>query len=469
MPALRNGYLYQKVTGGVWYVRWMIDGKVFVRSTGETAKKAAEARRRQIMAPFVVGSELDMLQNVAGRISGQQAELTRIDEQEHPPLKIADAWEAYEQTSKRPDSGEGTLAMYKGQWSRFSQWSEARYPKACLRDVDEVRAQAYADDLAKAKFSANTFNKHLGLLALVFRSLAREGRIGINPWDGIQRKRAAAHSRRELTIEELRRVCQTATGELRTLLAIGLYSGLRLGDASTLRWAEVDMERGEIRRIPNKTGRHNPKPVIVPLHPTLAAFLAETPKNRRSGPVLPDMSARYEARRDDVTSQIQRHLWNCGIACHAPGSGWQIETDEKGNTSKTAAGNLKLKNTGKPAVLEVGFHSLRHSFVSLCRSANVPLSVVESIVGHSSPAMTRHYTHVGEEAAKSAVNMLPDLTDDAAAVKVAKQVAGKTVRQIGDGKGGMEEVARLAKELTVANLEATRTALLALAKGCNKG
>lgn len=28
--------------------------------------------------------------------------------------------------------------------------------------------------------------------------------------------------------------------------------------------------------------------------------------------------------------------------------------------------------------------------------------------GHSSPAMTRHYTHVGDEAARAAVGMLPE-------------------------------------------------------------
>jgi integrase len=43
--------------------------------------------------------------------------------------------------------------------------------------------------------------------------------------------------------------------------------------------------------------------------------------------------------------------------------------------------------TGKRAVVEIGFHSLRHSFVSMCRTSNVPLAVVESIVGHSNPAM----------------------------------------------------------------------------------
>ena len=67
----------------------------------------------------------------------------------------------------------------------------------------------------------------------------------------------------------------------------------------------------------------------------------------------------------------------------------------------------KNVHTGRRAVVEVGFHSLRHSFVSRCRQANAPLSVVEAIVGHSSPAMTRHYTHVGELAAAVAVGALP--------------------------------------------------------------
>ncbi len=67
---------------------------------------------------------------------------------------------------------------------------------------------------------------------------------------------------------------------------------------------------------------------------------------------------------------------------------------------------------GQRATCEVGFHSLRHSFVSLCRAANAPLSVVESLVGHNSPAMTRHYTHTGEAAAIDAVSGLPAVLGD---------------------------------------------------------
>jgi hypothetical protein len=54
---------------------------------------------------------------------------------------------------------------------------------------------------------------------------------------------------------------------------------------------------------------------------------------------------------------------------------------------------------------------LRYSFVSTCRRADAPLAVVESLVGHSTPAMTRHYTDVGDEAARRAIGALPSMLD----------------------------------------------------------
>ena len=35
------------------------------------------------------------------------------------------------------------------------------------------------------------------------------------------------------------------------------------------------------------------------------------------------------------------------------------------------------------------------------------MPVVQSIVGHGSPAITRHYVHIGESAARQAINALP--------------------------------------------------------------
>ena len=58
---------------------------------------------------------------------------------------------------------------------------------------------------------------------------------------------------------------------------------------------------------------------------------------------------------------------------------------------------------------EATFHSLRHTFVSFAANAGVPLHIVQSIVGHESTAMTRHYYHENLGALRSAVSAIPAL------------------------------------------------------------
>jgi integrase len=144
-----------------------------------------------------------------------------------------------------------------------------------LRSVTEEQAEAYAADLTASKMTGATFNHHISFLKLAWRVLRKKAKLDRNPWADIAMKRIITNGRRELTIEELRTVCGAATGEMRTLFALGLYTGMRRGDCATLRWCEVDLVRGIIRRVPNKTARRNPKPVLVPLHPTLRAMLTE--------------------------------------------------------------------------------------------------------------------------------------------------------------------------------------------------
>lgn len=57
-----------------------------------------------------------------------------------------------------------------------------------------------------------------------------------------------------------------------------------------------------------------------------------------------------------------------------------------------------------------GLHSFRHTFVSFCANAGVPLAVVSEIVGHGNPAMTRHYSHISIESKQTAISSLPQLS-----------------------------------------------------------
>lgn len=396
MKTKPDRYLLKR--GNNFYCSWRHDGKLLTRALRDangqpiTTVEAARKARDEFMRPFTASTEAKVLEELTAKLQGRKAEIAKWEDEQHPPSSIGQTWSDFLASPNRPDTGESTLRQYEFQWQAFADWMKEKHPDILtLRDVSKEIAEEYASSLNHGKFSPSTYNKHLNLLTLVFRVVKHKAKLTGNPWEEIQRKRLVTNSRRELTIDELRNVCQAATGELKTLLALGLYSGLRLGDCATLRWGEVDLPRGMIRRIPNKTARRNSKPVIVPVHPVLSEMLSETPLKKRGEYVLPEMAALYNHRTDMVTDLVQNHFKTCGIKLHKPGTGMD----------------------GKRAVIEVGFHSLRHSFVSMCREANAPLAVVESIVGHSNPAMTRHYTHVGELAAGRAIALLPSVTGEA--------------------------------------------------------
>jgi integrase len=190
----------------------------------------------------------------------------------------------------------------------------------------------------------------------------------------------------------------------------------------------VDLRRGIIRRIPNKTARRNPKPVIIPIHPVLRGMLSTLPTESRGEHVLPKTAHTYLNHRRMLVQEIQDHFKSCGLQVHKTG----------------------VANRQQP-VIEVGFHSLRHTFVSLCRESNAPLAVVEAIVGHSNPSMTRHYTHIGEVAAGRAVAALPSVIED--------EKPGRTM----DQQTPLHQAIAIAQGMTAANWQLKRAEILALA------
>ena len=228
-----------------------------------------------------------------------------------------------------------------------------------------------------------------------------KARLVCNPWEKVKKREVIEHTRRELTLEELANVCGSVTGEMRTLFAVGVYTGLRLGDCALLDWGEVDLVRRRICLIPRKTKRHaHGKPVVIPIHATLAAILDETPTKNRKGYVVPELAELYERNPSTLSHHISAVFAAAGI-------------------------ETQSKKEGERAKVDVGFHSLRHTFVSLSANAGAPLAIVQAIVGHSNPAMTRHYFHEQESALTTAVAALPDVTGSAIDAEAATSTAGR--------------------------------------------
>ena len=381
------------IRGDNYYCFWRHNKKAFSRVLRDecgqpiTNKRQAEVARDKLMEMFAKKNQIESLVAIQNKIGNTQTELDKMKAAQNPPLPLSQAWAAFAKSNDRHDCGKDTLGEYEAKWAKFVEWIGHEYPViTTLRDVDKEAARAYMEHLKSRNVAPATFNFHLLSLKYIFRVLKDEAKLTAEVWKGIKPKTVITQSRRDLTVDELRKVVGTATGELKVMFAIGVYTGLRLGDCSTLRWCEVDMSRNQIRRVPNKTARRKPKVIVIPIHPVLREILAGISADGRAEFVSPNTAKIYiTGSRSLITRAIQKHYNKCGI-----------------RTSK-------IREHGSRAVVEVGFHSLRHTFVSMCREANAPLSVVENLVGHSSVDMTRHYSHSSEQAATSAVALLPSI------------------------------------------------------------
>lgn len=392
-----TGHLYTRPNSANWWLQYQVGGQRFRQSLHSADRRAAEQEAARILAPYRKADEAEALRVNVARLQAADEDAARLADEASPPLSLLKAWPAYDESEIRPQSGPLTLAGYEGHWSAFCAWLKEHAPGAAhLRDVSPEIAAAYVRQLAKRGLSGNRINKTARFLKTLFRVLAKPGRLAANPFEEIARRRQLPTSKRPFTIEELKRILESAQGELRTLFMVGTFTGLRLADAATLRWDETDLDRGIIRRVPRKTARTG-QAVIVGIPAILGEHLATL---RRRGPyVVPATAAEYAANCPALSRRIQAHLQACGIQTVKPGTGVEIV---KGKNGKP-----KERHTGKRAVVMAGFHSLRHTFVSLHAQAGTSQVVLQKLAGHGNPMMTEHYTHIDEGTAKATAAALP--------------------------------------------------------------
>ena len=374
---------------GHWLARWYVytpHGDRLRKSKAIHAATLADAERqlRELTEGNALITREKVIRSRLAELDAVRDEIGRL-ERERPALAVADAFEAYLRSPDRPQSGTRTLDGYAAQFGRFAGWMARRFPDVPeLRGVTRGMAAEYLSELA-ATASPNTYNKHASLLRLVWRTVGAEARCTSNPWENVRRKvQPKTNGRRALTLDELARVCLPLTGEMRLLFALGLYTGLRLGDCALMEWGAVDMARRVIVTVPRKTARTG-RTVEVPIHPALLAMLAEIPPERRRGHVLPETAELYGRDCSGLARRIRAAFKAAGI-----------------ETGAKVAGYAR-------GVARVGFHSLRHTFVSLMGNAGAPLALVQSIVGHSNPMMTAHYFHARTDALADAVSALPQV------------------------------------------------------------
>ena len=321
-------------------------------------------------------------------------------------------WEEYEGSEGWARLSPGSRNAKKRAWMRFSAWMGAVHPEIGeLGGVTPGMAAEYVETLRPGRAGV-TCSLQVCILREITRAvLMRRAGGGVastaNPWEGVRLRACDGWTRRELALEEVKRLFAAAESrgpQWRLLFSLAVYAGLRLGDCCLLAWDAVDLAAGVLRVVPRKTRRYLAgRPVVIPLHAELAAELAAVPPAERGGCVLPAIASDYGLRRWALSRALSGIFAEAGI-----------------ETSVAVEGRSRRAPSAT-------FHSLRHTFVSVAVNAGIPLATVQAIVGHKSTAMTRHYYHPSVDALRRAVDAMPPIMQSAAGAAASAAVAGVAV------------------------------------------
>lgn len=362
--ARKKGSL-QLEKNGMWTARVRVNGRTYSRSTGTCVRAEAEASLERLV----------VMADCGRKRMKESAALLR-------------AWPRYEASAVASRLAHGSRQAKYRIWLHFSVWLHETHPEVREpQDVTHAMAEEYLA-FFQGGHAPVTCTLRICFLREMFRVvLMSYGGEARNPWDGFRPKSGPVCARRELTLDEVRRLLDAADGfgrEWRTLFSLAIYTGMRLGDCCRLGWDAVDLASSMIRIVPHKTRRYYAgHPIVIPLHPELAALLGETRPEDRSGFVMDGIAQDFVSRRWAVSRNLGRIFRKSNITT-----------------------NVRLEGRERRTPLAT-FHSLRHTFVSMAVNAGVPLATVQSIVGHTSTAMTRHYYHPSEDALRQAVNAIP--------------------------------------------------------------
>src|SRR5574344_167676 len=302
-------------------------------------------------------------------------------------LPLGEAWRAYEVAPNRGDLAPSTLNAKRLVWMHWAAGIEKNHLE--IVKLAQLTREVVAEYLAELRVGhcGSTYNGRVCILREVCRVLSDKAGCVDDPWEGVCLRNDDSHSRREFSLDELRRVLDAAEKEgpeWHRLFSIGLYTGLRLGDCCLMNWSEVNLGHGIIQVLPRKTRKHlHGRPVTIPIHAALREVLGTPGATTPSGAVLPEIAAWYEKGHGRISSGLSRIFKRANI---------------------TTSIRIGGRRTRTP---DATFHSLGHTFVSVSANAGVPLPGVQSIVGHCSTAMTRHYYHENEEALRRAVDAIP--------------------------------------------------------------
>lgn len=387
--------IYQDNKTGRWYYNYQMGGKRHHGACkGCTTRREAERYEKELRR---VNSDVAKITATDALFEARRRELTG-----HDGLPLS---EAFDRAVAKPGRGRAKarqIEQKRGAFADFIAFMRDTAPDvADIAAVTKAHAEAYISHIqSNGKYisvvkyvrdgktivrpsrgavagdteesttsnapSDRTVKFYLTTCCWVFRSLMEDAGISKNPFDGIKVSAANTETREAFTDAELRLIYDNLDSFTRPLFTTAICTGLREGDICTLRRGEVDILERIIRRKTRKTGARIEIPIMDELLPILTERMSAA---EQSEYIFPELAEEYLRNPSGISRKIKAFLGRLGII-----------------TTRVPEGRSR-------AVSVKDLHSCRHTFCYMMARAGVPLPVVQGIVGHLTPEMTKYYSN----------------------------------------------------------------------------
>jgi len=178
---------------------------------------------------------------------------------------------------------------------------------------------------------------------------------------------------RILSSKEISGIFKVLSTRDRALFALGIYTGLRVGEIVSLRTAQLFSDAGNVRHIlkVKRTKKKNTVFNDIPIHPKLKKALSNY--------------------REDVESET----------CLFPS-----ETSASGHLTRAQAHNVLTAAFETLGLDDASTHSMRRTCLTNMSRAGVPLRTIQEISGHASLSDLQAYLAVDPDDKRRAINLL---------------------------------------------------------------
>jgi integrase len=285
-----------------------------------------------------------------------------------------------------------TLKRYRSIVNGFlAHIGEAR-AGARLASITPQEVESYRNAEIKSGKVASTAAFAMDVLKSIFEDARRKAVILHNPVHAIKPLTdTTAEEREPFTTDQVKTLLHAADNEWRGMVLLGFHTGIRIGDAANLTFANIE---GNVLRFSEKKTSHRKKraseritTVVLPADVISYLETLPTPINR-SLPLFSTLHGKDTSELSDLFVELMQ----------------KAKIDRKPGAKKKGLGRQ---------FYALSFHSLRHTMISRLANSDAPDAVSKAMSGHSTDAAHQRYIHLDLSAQEKVVAAAPRLWQSA--------------------------------------------------------